>query len=161
MWWLVPARRKPRRGLLYRRCSDREVAVAKEREMPWNHRGWYNSNSSRCPVADFRVADEDEISNHRNLLEVLRAYFVTGSVEGAGRQRRQELRWQEKRQLCRRLLLSRTSEREIRRWEEMAHGCSSDSDNYCTWPDAMGREERVGRDGLSFDNEEGVAGSED
>ncbi|RRT82863.1 hypothetical protein B296_00003990 [Ensete ventricosum] len=35
----------------------------------------------------------------------------------------------------------------------MAHGCSSDSGSYCAWPDAMGREERVGRDGLSFDSE--------
>ncbi|RWW44931.1 hypothetical protein BHE74_00049273 [Ensete ventricosum] len=47
------------------------------------------------------------------------AITVTGSVEGvtAGKQRRKMLRWQEKRQLCRRLLLSRTSEREICRWE--------------------------------------------
>ncbi|RWW63825.1 hypothetical protein BHE74_00028978 [Ensete ventricosum] len=34
-----------------------------------------------------------------------------------GRQRRKVLCWQEKRQLCCRLLLSRMSEREIRRWE--------------------------------------------
>ncbi|RZR72721.1 hypothetical protein BHM03_00016127 [Ensete ventricosum] len=114
--------------------------ILRQREMPWNRRGWYNNNSSRCPVVDFRVADEDEINNHRNLLEVLRLSPLKAS---------------------RKLLLSRTSEREIRRWEEMVHGCSSDSDSYCTWPDAMGREERVGRDGLSFDNEEGVAGSED
>ncbi|RWW65284.1 hypothetical protein BHE74_00027417 [Ensete ventricosum] len=82
------------------------------------------------------------------------AYFVTRSVEGTGRQ---ELHWQEKRQLCHRLLLSRTSEREIRRWEEMAHSCSSDSGSYYARSDAMGREEQVGRDGLSFDSD----GSED
>ncbi|RRT82424.1 hypothetical protein B296_00002680 [Ensete ventricosum] len=85
------------------------------------------------------------------------AYFITGSVEGAGRQRRQELHWQEKRQLCHRLFLSRTCEREIRRWEEMAHICSSDSGSYYTRSDAMGCEEQVGRDGLSFDSD----GSED
>ncbi|RWW56169.1 hypothetical protein BHE74_00037134 [Ensete ventricosum] len=89
------------------------------------------------------------------------AYFVTGSVEGARRQRRQELRWQEKWQLYRRLLLSRMSKREICRWEEMAHDCSSYSGSYCAQPDAMGCEERLERDGLSFDGEEGVAGSED
>ncbi|RRT43530.1 hypothetical protein B296_00056351 [Ensete ventricosum] len=91
------------------------------------------------------------------------AYFATGSIEGAttGRQRRQELHWQEKRQLCHILLLSRMSEREIHRWEEMVHDCLSDSGSYCARLDAMGREERVGRDGLSFDSEEGTAGSED
>ncbi|RWV89658.1 hypothetical protein GW17_00048184 [Ensete ventricosum] len=88
-----------------------------------------------------------------------RAYFVTGSVEGARRQRRQELRWQEKWQLYRRLLLSRMSKREICRWEEMAHDCSSYSGSYCAQPDAMGCEERLERDGLSFDSEEGVAGN--
>ncbi|RRT70900.1 hypothetical protein B296_00006317 [Ensete ventricosum] len=57
---------------------------------------------------------------HRRLLGsvdlVKGAYFV----KAAGRQRRQELRWQEKWQLCRRLL-SRMSEREIRRWEGKWH----------------------------------------
>ncbi|RWW60055.1 hypothetical protein BHE74_00032970 [Ensete ventricosum] len=85
------------------------------REMPWNYLGWYNSNNSRCPVADFRVADGDEINDHWNLLE----------------------------------------------WEEMAHGCSSDSSSYCARPDAMGREEQVGRYGLLFDSEEGTAGTKD
>ncbi|RRT73696.1 hypothetical protein B296_00006129 [Ensete ventricosum] len=59
------------------------------------------------------------------------------------------------------LLLSRMSEREICQWEEMAHNCSLDSGSYCTRPDVMGCEEWVGRDGLSFDSEEGVVGSED
>ncbi|RZS06874.1 hypothetical protein BHM03_00037594 [Ensete ventricosum] len=91
-------------------------------------------------MADFRVADGDEINDHRNLLEVLRLSPLEAS---------------------RKLLLSRTSEREICRWEEMAHDCSLDSGSYCTRSDVMGREERVGRDGLSFDSEEGAAGSED
>ncbi|RRT68902.1 hypothetical protein B296_00022835 [Ensete ventricosum] len=43
----------------------------------------------------------------------------------------------------------------------MVHGCLSDSSNYCARPDAMGCEERVGRYGLSFDSEEGTAGTKD
>ncbi|RWW85963.1 hypothetical protein BHE74_00005337 [Ensete ventricosum] len=46
-------------------------------------------------MADFRVADGDEINDHRNLLEVLRLSPLEASQK---------------------LLLSRTSEREICRW---------------------------------------------
>ncbi|RRT77036.1 hypothetical protein B296_00015573 [Ensete ventricosum] len=66
-----------------------------------------------------------EISDHCSMVYVGRqvpkrgVITVTGSIKGAtaGRQRRKVLHWQEKRQLCRKLLLLRTSERKICWWE--------------------------------------------
>ncbi|RRT46144.1 hypothetical protein B296_00036191 [Ensete ventricosum] len=98
-------------------------------------------------MADFRVTDGDVISDHRNLLEVLHLSLLEASWKCGF--------WLKVLISLPEASRARGGRGEIHWWEEMVHDCSLDFGSYCMRPDVMGCEERVGRDGLSFDSDDG------
>ncbi|RWW65226.1 hypothetical protein BHE74_00027479 [Ensete ventricosum] len=120
---------------MHRRCSNCEVAARKKERCLGIIEGGTTTTTTNVlwPISELRMGMRTTTTIicwkccsclYRRLLGsvdlVKCAYFVTESVEGTTTGR-QELRCQEKRQLCRRLLLLRTSEREIRRREGKWH----------------------------------------